>query len=75
MSMKTAAIEGVLKRVTGGRATRLQALLGAVAAGAGVYKLLRSGTDAGGDGAEKTEGVDENEGAEKNAAAKQDGPA
>jgi hypothetical protein len=69
MSMKTAAIEGVLERVKGGRATRLQALLGAVAAGAGVYKLLRSGTDAGGDGTEKTEG------AEKNAAAKQDGPA
>jgi len=43
MSLKNTAIEGVLERLMGGRATRVQALVGGIAAGAAVYKLLRSG--------------------------------
>jgi hypothetical protein len=45
MSLKSTAVEGVLERVRGGRATRMQALVSAMAAGAVVYKLLRSGAD------------------------------
>jgi hypothetical protein len=51
VSLKTKALEpavkGVFERATGGRATRIQALMSAVAVGAGIYKLLRSGADAG----------------------------
>jgi hypothetical protein len=43
--LKTAAVEGVVERLKGGQASRLQALVAAFAAGAAVYKLLRSGAD------------------------------
>ena len=45
MSLKSTAVEGVLERVKGRRATRMQALVSAMAAAAAVYKLLRSGAD------------------------------
>jgi len=45
MSLKSTAMAGVLERLKGGRATRVQALVGGIAAGAVVYKLLRSGAD------------------------------
>jgi hypothetical protein len=49
MALKTKALEGVLERVKGGRATRLQASVSAIVAGVAacaiIYKLLRSGAD------------------------------
>ena len=45
MSLKSTALAGVLERVKGGRATRMQALVGGIAAGVAVYRLLRSGAD------------------------------
>ena len=50
--LKTTALKGVVERLKGGSATRMQALVGAIAAGAAVYKLLRSG---GGEEEEATE--------------------
>lgn len=45
MSLKSTALAGVVERVKGGRATRVQALVCGIAAGAAFYKLLRSGAD------------------------------
>ena len=49
MSLKSTALQGVLARVKGGKATRMQALVGAIGAAVAVYKLLRSGGDEQGD--------------------------
>ena len=63
MSMSTTALEGVLERLKGGRASRMQALVAAVAAGGGVYKLLRSGVEPSDEEAE-VEGTKDEQGAE-----------
>jgi ABC-type cobalt transport system substrate-binding protein len=51
MSLKAKALEpavkGVFERASGDRASRMQALMAALAAGAAVYKLLRSKAKAG----------------------------
>ena len=45
MPLESTALQGVLRLLRGGKATRMQALVGATAAAAAVYKLLRSGGD------------------------------
>ena len=52
MSLKSTAVQGVLERVKGGNATRMQALVAAIGAAAAVYKLLRSGGDEQGESTE-----------------------
>lgn len=51
MSLKTKALEGVLERVQGGKASRGKALIAAVGAAVVVYRLLRAGSPGGDEGA------------------------
>lgn len=69
MSLRAKAVEGVLERVQGGKASRGKAVIASIGAGVVVYRLLRSGSPGGG---EEEAGDDSRDGSGENGESRSD---